>query len=193
MGERKTDRRTVYTKALIKDTLLAMLEEMSFDRVTVAGLCRRAELNRSTFYLHYEDMPAVFEELLDDAMSGVTDLLAHLSLIFRGEDCCAGSTPFCLKIRNEKYRVLFTDDALTGRILGKLAAQHRDGAVQSFTESSDLTPAQAEALFLFQISGCFAVARRMMSLDDPGWAEIRRVLDQFIRDGFGRYFEPMDR
>lgn len=39
---RKTDRRTLYTQAVIKDALLELLNEMSFDKISVAALCRQA-------------------------------------------------------------------------------------------------------------------------------------------------------
>ena len=45
---RKTDRRTMYTRMVIKDALLELLRETDFAEITVAGLCREAEINRGT-------------------------------------------------------------------------------------------------------------------------------------------------
>ena len=39
---RKTDRRTLYTKMAIKDSLLALLHGSSFDKLTVTAVCRQA-------------------------------------------------------------------------------------------------------------------------------------------------------
>jgi DNA-directed RNA polymerase specialized sigma24 family protein len=50
---KKEDRRIRYTKQVIKDTLLQLLEKNHFAKITVTELCRRAEINRGTFYLHY--------------------------------------------------------------------------------------------------------------------------------------------
>ena len=50
---KKQDPRTVQTKALIKQTLLAMLKKTVFDKITVSELCKIAGINRGTFYLHY--------------------------------------------------------------------------------------------------------------------------------------------
>ena len=65
---RKTDRRTLYTKMTIKDSLLALLRVSSFDKLTVTAVCRQAEVTRATFYLHYDDLTSVLDELLDDAL-----------------------------------------------------------------------------------------------------------------------------
>ena len=53
---KKQDPRTIQTKALIKQTLLAMLKKTAFDKITVSELCKIAGINRGTFYLHYCDL-----------------------------------------------------------------------------------------------------------------------------------------
>ena len=50
---RKTDRRTLYTRMAVKDALLELLKEKEYADITVADLCRAAQLSRGTFYLHY--------------------------------------------------------------------------------------------------------------------------------------------
>lgn len=64
----KSDRRTRYTRQVIKDTFLTMLQECSFEKVTVTALCRRADVTRATFYLHYRDVYAVLDEVIADAL-----------------------------------------------------------------------------------------------------------------------------
>ena len=53
--------------------LISLLEEKSFEYITVSEICKRAEVNRSTFYLHYENTVDLLDEtarfLLDDFMS----------------------------------------------------------------------------------------------------------------------------
>lgn len=65
---RKMDRRTIYTRKTVKDALLELLEEHPYEKITVASLCRQAEITRATFYLHFQDMDAVLKELLDEAL-----------------------------------------------------------------------------------------------------------------------------
>lgn len=53
--------------------LISLLEEKSFEYITVSEICKRAEVNRSTFYLHYENTVDLLDEtarfLFDDFAS----------------------------------------------------------------------------------------------------------------------------
>ena len=44
------------TASLMDEALLLLLEQKDFDRITVKELCQKAGVNRTTFYLHYENM-----------------------------------------------------------------------------------------------------------------------------------------
>ena len=50
---KKQDRRTRYTRQTIKDTFLELLKQKSFTKITVTEICKNAEINRGTFYLHF--------------------------------------------------------------------------------------------------------------------------------------------
>lgn len=66
--ERKTDRRTVYTKMVIKDSLLELMKSRRFDKISVTAVCAQADITRATFYLHYYDLWNVVDELLAEAL-----------------------------------------------------------------------------------------------------------------------------
>lgn len=56
---RHNNRRSEATKANIQQTLLTMLQEQELNKITVQALCEKAEINRSTFYNHYESPESV--------------------------------------------------------------------------------------------------------------------------------------
>ena len=70
--EKKQDRRTVYTKRVIREAFMDALRKKNHDRITVSELCTAADINRSTFYLHYETVYSVFEELLGELLTEMT-------------------------------------------------------------------------------------------------------------------------
>ena len=45
-----------YTKTRIMDAFLYLLNEKSMDRLTVKDVIETAEVNRNTFYYHFEDI-----------------------------------------------------------------------------------------------------------------------------------------
>ena len=52
----KTDRRVSKTRNAITNTLLKLMEEKPLSEITVSELTELADVNRKTFYNHYENM-----------------------------------------------------------------------------------------------------------------------------------------
>ena len=69
------DRRVRRTKLAIRTALVALIEEQGFEAVSVSDIASRANINRGTFYLHYQDK----FELLEKTVDGV---IADLEQIF---------------------------------------------------------------------------------------------------------------
>lgn len=76
---RKTDRRTLYTIQVIKDVYLELLHEKNWEKISVTEICKRAEINRTTFYLHYESSTHVLEDILDELFEKLTKDFAGIS------------------------------------------------------------------------------------------------------------------
>ena len=53
-SEGKTDRRVLYTKMFLRESLLALMKEKPIAKITPTELCRHAKINRNTFYAHYD-------------------------------------------------------------------------------------------------------------------------------------------
>ena len=56
------DARVRYTRMVIEDCFLALLQEKPVSKVTVTELCQMAQINRATFYKHYLDIPDLLEK-----------------------------------------------------------------------------------------------------------------------------------
>jgi len=59
------NRKTRYTRAALGQALVEALRDKPLARVTVTELCRRADLSRGTFYLHYDNAADVLDDLED--------------------------------------------------------------------------------------------------------------------------------
>lgn len=62
--EEKLDPRIRRTRGYIEGAFRQLLEEKSFKSITVQEITERAEVNRATFYAHYEDKYALLHETL---------------------------------------------------------------------------------------------------------------------------------
>ncbi len=69
MTKRKTDRRILRTRKQLSDALMALILEKGYDAVTIEEITERADLGRTTFYLHYKDK----DELLYKSLEAVFD------------------------------------------------------------------------------------------------------------------------
>ena len=56
------------TKQHFEETLMACMTETPFRRISVAELCRSAQLSRNAFYYHYSSVDDCFESLIQRVM-----------------------------------------------------------------------------------------------------------------------------
>lgn len=62
------NRRVRMTKRLLKEAMLELLEQRPIERITITDVCRRADVNRSTFYAYYTDVAALMLEIENDVL-----------------------------------------------------------------------------------------------------------------------------
>ncbi|WP_338416777.1 TetR/AcrR family transcriptional regulator [uncultured Sphaerotilus sp.] len=62
----RPDRRVRRTREALRDALLALLVERGWDDIDVQALCARADIGRSTFYLHFPNKEALLRGSLAD-------------------------------------------------------------------------------------------------------------------------------
>lgn len=187
--KRRIDRRSLYTKQAIKKAFLQLKEKKEYNSITISDICKSAEIGRSTFYLHYNHIAEVLDEVLDDVSANIRGLIEQLS-DSEGDKTSQCLYPFCKFIReNSDYRGVFFDDALTSQIIKKLSGLYMEYFIAEMQEHTKLTRIQLKALFYFQINGCFAVSKQFAASDETTWCPIQQMIDQFIKNGFSGFSE----
>ena len=58
----KSESKYFHTAIRFDKALLSLLEQKPFEYITIREICEKAEVNRSTFYLHYENTSDLLEE-----------------------------------------------------------------------------------------------------------------------------------
>lgn len=76
--EMKADLRVVKTRAAIKNTIKQMICEKPLSEITVKELTERAMIHRKTFYLHYESIEDLFEDLANDIVRSYNERIDKL-------------------------------------------------------------------------------------------------------------------
>ena len=131
------------TKKLIREVLFECLKEKDINKITISSLCEKADINRSTFYLHYSDIYQMLQKIEEEALENITCMLTDSPVDFSDkESTLAFTTKF--------FSILDGDKDLCRALLGP----HGDMA---FVEQIENLLAST---FLKQLPGRF-------SKDDP--------------------------
>ena len=69
--EKKTDRRVRKTKNQLRTGLARLMKKKNIGQITVKELVDDVDINRSTFYLHYSDIPSLLKEIEDDMIEEI--------------------------------------------------------------------------------------------------------------------------
>lgn len=94
---KKNESKYFYTAELMNEALLALLEKKDVEFITVTEITKKAGVNRSTFYLHYENVYELLEETI-----------ANLNKKFLGSFDIQGP----LEIKSKEEAFLLTDERL---------------------------------------------------------------------------------
>ncbi|MCD8156054.1 MAG: TetR/AcrR family transcriptional regulator [Clostridiales bacterium] len=90
-----TDRRTKYTKSVIRQALFDLMADRPINKITVTDICKAADINRSTFYSYYEDVYALLTSIQNELFENVVISLNRddwyedlLDLVDANKDLC---------------------------------------------------------------------------------------------------------
>ena len=65
MAEKQIDRRVKRTRRSLQEALIQLILEQGYDSVTIEEITDRADLGRTTFYLHFKDKEELFMHAID--------------------------------------------------------------------------------------------------------------------------------
>lgn len=74
------DARVRYTKKVIKEVIISLLQEKPFHKITLTEVCKLAEINRTTFYKHYKDLYDWKEQLENECLQRTSTILEQADM-----------------------------------------------------------------------------------------------------------------
>lgn len=103
----KTDARVKYTRMIIRKTFLELLKEKPISRITVKEICECSEINRATFYKHYQDPFDLLGKLEDEILEHIQTVLSQRT--YTDISALYIDMLNMLKENEELYRILTSD------------------------------------------------------------------------------------
>lgn len=147
------NRRAQMTRKMITDALIELLQTKSLDKISVREICTRADVNRSTFYDHYEDIYALMRDIERDFIAQIptenssegieAQLLAFVRYVQRNAPCYAAIRRYNGLLEEEVARSL----------------------LESYRSRMSATPARGDEA-LFKLYVMYVVTGSCRTLDD---------------------------
>ena len=69
------DRRVKLTKKILKEALIELMHTKSIDDISIKKVCETADINRSTFYHHYQSPQELYDDIINDIAIEINDIL----------------------------------------------------------------------------------------------------------------------
>ena len=146
----KTDRRVRYTQRVLKESLIEILQERPIERVTVKEICDRADVNRSTFYVHYGSPQELLESIVKELYEKIKEKKNDFADIrtYMGGICD-------IMYENRELMKLLVKSGNIESMFG-IAELWKNDFLDMASHSGD-SNVESDAAFLFMTCGAFAV------------------------------------
>ena len=166
MKDVKDDRRVRYTKMVLKDSFIGLLEKKDISQITVTEICDKADINRATFYSHYTDVYDLHKKIENELLENINVYL--IQLYQKGK-----------KVNEtDLTEIIFgyiKENAKLCRILlserGDLSFQKKvmilvyDKIINDLTDNSNISREDAEYVYSFAITGCVGLVQKWLDED----------------------------
>ncbi|PAF16990.1 TetR/AcrR family transcriptional regulator [Terribacillus saccharophilus] len=123
------ERRKRRTQKLIIDTFFKLLNEKSFDKITVNQLTKLADINRGTFYLHYQDKYELLEGTIKDYINHMNQYCLH------NKEEISSALTLAFNYLKDNYKFI---EPLLRNEGYQLFQNELKSSISSFIETSDL-------------------------------------------------------
>ena len=180
MAQEKIDKRILHTEKLLKDAFMELLKEKPVAKITPTELCRKAQINRNTFYCHYKTVEDLALKIENDLVQGIDENLTG------SNNLTEALTKICESMRNNKIlcKTLFGKNFDTGIVKKVFTFIHDRNMDIMSNDNSRLSIPQREMLSAFTMGGAAALLGVWVENDmkeEP--AEIAKFITSLLIDG----------
>lgn len=179
------NRRVQYTRRVLKESFLELLLEKPAGQITVTELCQSADVNRTTFYMHYDDVSDLKCKIEDEFYD---TLVSSIEQYFSGGAEYASMIPVYETIAKNERLCL----ALFGRngddaFLNRCCEIQKEQMVLFLKKTYPAESKQAlESMRCYVMNGCMGVIKNWIyggMKGDP--AQLARLADRLSTQALG--------
>ncbi|MDU1414543.1 MAG: TetR/AcrR family transcriptional regulator [Clostridium sp.] len=160
----KGNRRTLYSKMIIKESLIKLLQTKDIHKITVTDICKEADINRGTFYTHYNDPLDLLQNIEDELFNKI---LEYLSEDTNPESLLTVLTKVfeLAKDNKELCKILLFKEG-NNRILNRiLYIANNDNIIKFQSNSKNVNKTHLDYMIRFTVSGAVGVIEAWLEND----------------------------
>jgi len=154
------NRRTLYSKKVIIEAFLLLLQEKNLNKITVTNICKVADINRGTFYSYYNDpfdlMRSIEEELIEKMMS---------TIIISGEENILNELLKLILINKDLCKIIFNEKNSSNVLNTVLNSAHDITIAEIKKKLPNANETHLEYFFTYSTGGIIKVIRKWINDD----------------------------
>ncbi len=166
------NKRTKTTRFLLRKSLFELLEDYNILDINVTMVCDKAQINRSTFYLHYKSINDLLETIKKEEISLFETFTSSIDKMYTAKSACIQYFEY-IKNNDMVYRILLN---------GKHSDFEREFV--DCLQKTTLPDSIAENSYytnLFSIAGCLQITKAWIENDYPeSFEEISDILLKIV-------------
>ncbi len=149
------DRRVRYTKMVLRDSMLDLLKNKSLNQISITELCKAADINRNTFYKHYNTPYEIIREMEDEMFTALMESIKDFDNV---NDIILAS---CRTMeRDKKMSVIIFSETDSSSLLSKALSSFRNTDMTAqMNNGATLQKAFQDKLYLFGEQGTIAIMK----------------------------------
>lgn len=153
MAGTKNNRRTLYTRKVIREAFLDLLKENELGKITVTQICQLADINRGTFYQYYKDPADLFKQIEDELIEEVLPVIQIGKTDFF--DLAEWLTRLILLLKeNQIIAVPLLQNFSNSRLIETVFDEVHDLAINAFQQMyQEEDPQLLEYYFIYFVKG----------------------------------------
>jgi AcrR family transcriptional regulator len=158
--EKKIDQRVRLTQNLLKHALVQLMKEQHISKISVRAICEVADINRSTFYVHYADPYDLLAKIEEEVRYNLNGYLEKQEF--------SNNKPISVQILTRILEYVKDNAALFKALLSENCdfAFQKDimelAQIVSSQNNQSLDNNTAEYIKIFSITGCISIVQKWL-------------------------------
>ncbi len=159
----RQDRRTRYTKMVLRESLKTLMVRKPLAKITVKELCEQADVNRCTFYRYYRDPYDLLHQIEDEIIEEINSTLAAFYFQYdTGEAFQAVEKIFQYIADNSDFCRLLLSEAGDVAFQKRVMVLFQQRYLEEWKARRNTDPETGEYLYLFVVNGSVGIVQNWL-------------------------------